>query len=583
MADRRAQRSRAGRQLKECGEGVAVLQRPIGGSMAQHARIDAVRISVASPDQIRRQPEHVELAVPVIHPWFCFDDASALPLLLDLPAARIRQIVAERQPWITHVDEVQRERAVASIWENLHQRRADDERRRADRRQSLAAEDLAMIADMEADHGDLVAAVYVATTIGDWIAEVERRLSPSTTDERFDRLIRELHEQRAWLGRTRPPETAEMREIARRMTRRLHTRPLDDWYRERLAEPRRRVQAIEASLREASPFHTDNGSEQAGDRERTLRRLEIGPAPDQATLREIDRLIGSAPRFFTVLAGSAAIYDLMRRLDLDALAARLEEEEYACLAAGDARPVPRIRRRRRVVEQLRRSEQRPEWLMLTVLPVLTADDRPTERDEVDDEDDVAARRFAPNLHAQYGRLIEANQRLRALLPIGGEEAEEIDEAMLRETERTLQRAVQSIIGALGDRVAGRARGLGRARLTESIDFAGRAVAVPDPALGLDQCGLPIPLALELLGLHVARWLVAHGDAADLAEASRLIRQGGSAVVDALDEIVTDHLVLLSSRRANGQPVVRAFEVTLTHGSADQIVRVHPLAAARRFR
>ncbi|MFN8633037.1 MAG: hypothetical protein U0893_04215 [Chloroflexota bacterium] len=518
----------------------------------------------------RERLGHVELATPVPHPWYVEDDGSPIPLLLNLSAERIRRIVCDRQVWITHVDEGARDRAIAAIWGDLRQRQEEESRREAAQLSSLMASDLAQIAHLEAEHRLLVAAAYAAESVEAWIAEVDRRLRPTAAGERLEQLIRELHLRQAYLLRTRP-ERLYAGPKAARMTRRLHTSPLGNWYRARLAEPQRRVEAAETRLRAESPFDRDAASRRASEQDQVVRHLKVGPVTDEAVLRALDVAIGDAERFFAVKTGSAAIYDLLRRLDLDDLARQLDDEEYSLLVAGETWRADWTRRRRQLVEALRRSDQRPEWLMLAVVPVLPADLRPLDRQDAAKGDGQDAReRFAPNLNARYARLVEANRDLRALLNGGAAEP------ALREAEQLVHRAVRSVFAALTARITGQPGRLRHDLLSKTVDFSGRAVAVPDPELGLDQCGLPIRMALELFRHQVARRLVERGDAAGLDRALRVAKRGGQAALDALEDVVGNQVVLVSSERQNGQPMMRAFEVTLADGDA---LRIHPLVAA----
>lgn len=249
--------------------------------------------------------------------------------------------------------------------------------------------------------------------------------------------------------------------------------------------------------------------------------------------------------------GAPAVEAALAAIDLDALidghtdCAGRTQPGLRELVADEQRRAGRVRPTRtwcrlELAEGLRRAGLRPDWLMLRALPVLS--DR-------------------PDLDACYAAIVEANARLRQI------QTERQAESALRTAERSLHDAVAELFAAL------------TGGLTRHVEPVDRAVAVPDPELGLDQCGLPRAMALRLFEAHVAGRLRAWGDAADPAEASRLVRRGGARVLDALDEVIADQMLLLSSMRLNGQPVVRAFEVVLTDGERDTIVRVNPLVAA----
>jgi len=275
--------------------------------------------------------------------------------------------------------------------------------------------------------------------------------------------------------------------------------------------------------------------------------------------------------------GAEAILKLLKSIDLDKLRNSLIDEMQSTSSAQRRK---KASKRLQLVEAFRRSGNRPEWMVLTVLPILPPELRPMVQ--------LDGGRFATSdLNDLYRRVINRNNRLRHLMDIGA------PEIIIRNEKRMLQEAVDSLIdnGRRGRTVAvsgdHKAKSLsdilrgkqGRFRqnlLGKRVDYSGRSVIVVGPNLKLHQCGLPRRMALELFKPFVIHKLVLEGLASNIKSARRLVDKATPEVFDALEEVVKDHPVLLNRAPTLHRLSIQAFEPVLIDVSA---IQIHPLVCA----
>ena len=291
---------------------------------------------------------------------------------------------------------------------------------------------------------------------------------------------------------------------------------------------------------------------------------------------------------FKVGTGADAIRKLLAEIDLDELSAelrkRLEEaDKKSSSKKGTAKKATVSQkktkdiRRLEVVESLRISGNRPEWMILEVIPVIPPDLRPMVQ--------LDGGRFATSdLNDLYRRVINRNNRLKRLLELGA------PDIIVRNEKRMLQEAVDSLIdnGKRGRAVTGPGgRPLkslsdmlkckqGRFRqnlLGKRVDYSGRSVIVVGPELKFYQCGLPKKMALELFKPFIMRELVAQKDAPNIKSAKKMVEATDPLVWDALDTVIKDHPVLLNRAPTLHRLGIQAFEPVLVEGKA---IKLHPL-------
>ena len=298
--------------------------------------------------------------------------------------------------------------------------------------------------------------------------------------------------------------------------------------------------------------------------------LRVGQLLTESRYRELrDAHAG----IFQAGMGAEAVLEVLRGLDLDALRDELQEEMQSTSGQRRKKAIKRMR----VLEAFRKSGNRPEWMVMTTLPVLPPELRPMVQ--------LDGGRFATSdLNDLYRRVINRNNRLKRLIELAA------PEIIVRNEKRMLQEAVDALVdnGRRGRAVAGshnhRLKSLsdllrgkqGRFRqnlLGKRVDYSGRSVIIAGPELKLHQCGLPRRMALELFKPFVMNRLVMKGYAQNIKSAKRAAERIEPKVWDILEEVVSDRPVLLNRAPTLHRLGIQAFEPVLIDGSA---IQLHPL-------
>ena len=279
---------------------------------------------------------------------------------------------------------------------------------------------------------------------------------------------------------------------------------------------------------------------------------------------------------FRVGMGAEAIQELLAEIDIEKLSAELREE----LASATGQKKVRIIKRLEVVEAFRKSGNRPEWMILTRIPVLPPEIRPMVQ--------LDGGRFATSdLNDLYRRVISRNNRLKRMIELNA------PEIIIRNEKRMLQEAVDALIdnGRRGKSVTGPnnrplkslselLRGKqGRFRqnlLGKRVDYSGRSVIVVGPSLKLYQCGLPKEMALELFKPFVMKRLVETQKASNIKDAKKKVEKVNNDVWDALENVIKEHPVLLNRAPTLHKLSIQAFEPVLVEGRA---IKLHPLVCS----
>ncbi len=276
---------------------------------------------------------------------------------------------------------------------------------------------------------------------------------------------------------------------------------------------------------------------------------------------------------FKARMGAEAIKELLAAINIQEMAATLREEFRT--ASGQKKV--RIIKRLEVVEAFKKSNNRPEWMVLDVLPVLPPELRPMVQ--------LDGGRFATSdLNDLYRRVINRNNRLIKLLQLGA------PEIIVRNEKRMLQEAVDALIDngrrgrpvtgagnralkSLSDMLKGKQGRFRQNLLGKRVDYSGRSVIVVGPELKLHQCGLPKEMALELFKPFVMKKIVQANQAQNIKTARRLVDRATDQVWDTLEEVIKDHPVLLNRAPTLHRLGIQAFEPILVEGRA---IKLHPL-------
>ncbi|MDP7275716.1 MAG: DNA-directed RNA polymerase subunit beta' [Planctomycetaceae bacterium] len=277
---------------------------------------------------------------------------------------------------------------------------------------------------------------------------------------------------------------------------------------------------------------------------------------------------------FTLGMGAEAVKELLLNLNLAELSdqLRLELEE-----TGSQQKTRDLIKRLKIIEALRDSENRPEWMVLDVIPVIPPDLRPLVL--------LDSGNFATSdLNDLYRRIINRNNRLKKLVDLNA------PEVIVRNEKRMLQQSVDSLfdnnrckrpvlgssnrpLKSLTDMIKGKQGRFRENLLGKRVDYSARSVIVVGPELELHQCGLPKKIALELFQPFVIRRLKELGHADTIKSAKRMLERKDDDVWDILDEVITNHPVLLNRAPTLHRMGIQAFEPTLVEGNA---IRIHPL-------
>ena len=277
---------------------------------------------------------------------------------------------------------------------------------------------------------------------------------------------------------------------------------------------------------------------------------------------------------FDAAMGAEAVYDLLRTIDLQSEMVTLKEE---IASTGSETKLKRLTKRIKLVEAFLESGNRPEWMVMTVLPVLPPDLRPLVP--------LDGGRFATSdLNDLYRRVINRNNRLRRLLELNA------PDIIVRNEKRMLQESVDALMDngrrgraitgtnkrplkSLADMIKGKQGRFRQNLLGKRVDYSGRSVIVVGPTLRLHECGLPKKMALELFKPFIFAKLQRRGLATTIKAAKKLVEREEAEVWDILEEVIREHPVLLNRAPTLHRLGIQAFEPVLIEGKA---IQLHPL-------
>ncbi len=280
---------------------------------------------------------------------------------------------------------------------------------------------------------------------------------------------------------------------------------------------------------------------------------------------------------FDARMGAEAVLELLKSIDLKAEAGRLRQEMSE---TNSETKLKRISKRLKLIESLIDSGNRPEWMILTVLPVLPPDLRPLVP--------LDGGRFATSdLNDLYRRVINRNNRLKRLLELNA------PDIIVRNEKRMLQESVDALLDngrrgrairgtnkrplkSLADMIKGKQGRFRQNLLGKRVDYSGRSVIVVGPTLKLHQCGLPKKMALELFKPFIFGKLIRRGLATTIKAAKKMVEREGAEVWDVLEEVIREHPVMLNRAPTLHRLGIQAFEPVLIEGKA---IQLHPLVCA----
>ncbi|MBN1452064.1 MAG: DNA-directed RNA polymerase subunit beta' [Anaerolineales bacterium] len=532
----------------------------------------------------RERMGHIALATPVAHIWYTRRIPSYLGLLLDISRRNLDRVLYFAQYIVTYVDEDARQKAL---------KRLEDEISVSEREQ--AAQINARIAEIKTrrDHALNELKQKQGTLERSYDEQIAAQLDPIIKEGQ--KLEKQLQDQKGKPAKKAmvfevtadtiveagveitAKHISQVQKVVQKKLEELENELKDQKAREieeqkteaaRVkAEADEEMEALRGQLEDQS-----NVSQNQNSRVRD-ELLELRPFTflSEIRYRELKQRWGQV---FRADMGAEAFFDILRRLDLDKLSEELWQEVRTTKSKQKRK---KATTRLKVVEAFRRSGNRPEWMIMTVLPVIPPDLRPMVQ--------LDGGRFATSdLNDLYRRVINRNNRLKRLLELGA------PDVIIRNEKRMLQEAVDSLIDnsqrgkalsrrgrrelkSLSDMLKGKKGRFRRNLLGKRVDYSGRSVIVVGPQLKLYQCGLPKTMALELYRPFVIARLVQHNYAANVKGARRLIERNRPEVWEVLEEVIKERPVLLNRAPTLHRLGIQAFEPILIEGSA---IQLHPL-------
>jgi len=534
----------------------------------------------------RERMGHIKLAAPVAHIWYTRRIPSFLGLMLNISRRNLDRVLYFAQYIVTYVDEEARQKAL---------KRLEDEISLSDR--ELGEKINAQIAEVKQNRDSAINELETQreTVQEGYDEQVGKRIEPvikegqrleSEIQTRMGKKIRkaivfkalEKEETIVAVGtEVASSHLSEVQGIVKEMIEDLESdlqgkreQELDKFVLQK-EEIKAEAELKTAALR----IELENQAEETKTESARLRDelydLEPFTFLSEARFRELKSSWGQV---FRADMGAEAFYDILKRIDLDAMAEELWDEIRTTRSKQKRK---KATRRLGVIESFRRSRNKPEWIILTVLPVIPPDLRPMVQ--------LDGGRFATSdLNDLYRRVINRNNRLKRLLELGA------PDVIVRNEKRMLQESVDSLIDnsqrgkalsrrgrrelrSLSDMLKGKKGRFRRNLLGKRVDYSGRSVIVVGPNLKLHQCGLPKSMALELFRPFVISRLVSQEYVANIKGARSFIERNRPEVWEALEVVIKDRPVLLNRAPTLHRLGIQAFEPILIEGSA---IQLHPL-------
>jgi DNA-directed RNA polymerase subunit beta' len=532
----------------------------------------------------RERMGHIMLATPVAHIWYTRRIPSYLGMLLDISRRNLDRVLYFAQYIVTYVDEEARNKALKRIEDEI----TVSEREQAQNVNAKIAEVKTKrdhtINDLKQKSANLDQGFdeTIAEKLDPFIKEGQRleKLLQGQMGEPAKKAVtfEQTGEKILDAGdKVAAKHLTQVQKIVQKNLETVENEMKDERARqmEEFKMDMGRVKADAEMQMEALRSQLEDQTVASSNQSSRMRDelLELRPFTfiSEVRYRELKQRWGQV---FRADMGAEAFYDILERLDLDKLADELWHEVKSTKSKQKRK---KATTRLKVVEAFRRSGNRPEWMILTVLPVIPPDLRPMVQ--------LDGGRFATSdLNDLYRRVINRNNRLKRLLELGA------PDVIIRNEKRMLQEAVDSLIDnsqrgkalsrrgrrelkSLSDMLKGKKGRFRRNLLGKRVDYSGRSVIVVGPQLKLYQCGLPKSMALELYRPFVIARLVQNNYAANVKGARRLIERNRPEVWEALEGVIGERPVLLNRAPTLHRLGIQAFEPILIEGSA---IQLHPL-------
>src|SRR5437660_785697 len=527
---------------------------------------DKCGVEVARSKVRRERMGHIELASPVSHIWYFKGTPSRIGLLLDLSPRNLERILYFALYVVTSIDEEARQQELMRIDEDVVGLEQNLDEKVIERINNLKSQRDTAINESELEAARQAESETLALLRDQIGAEAEDEIIFPVNDhvivkqgEKVSSKHLEILERVAESTRNAIAEQAR-REIEAAQS-----------------ESKREVDRLGIEYQgqiDTAQTQMEKERNEARQRIEQIRRdLEGLKRMDLLQENRYRELKDNFPGVFRAGMGAEAVRELISNINLDKLAADLRHEISSTVGQRRKKATKRLN----VVEAFRKSATSPEWMILTVLPVLPPDLRPMIQ--------LAGCRFATSdLNDLYRRGINCNNRLKRLLELSA------PEIIIRNEKRMLQEACDALIDngrrgravtgsgnhklkSLSDMLKGKQGRFRQNLLGKRVDYSGRSVIVVGPELKLHQCGLPKRMALELFKPFVMRKLVAQNYTQNIKSAKRMVERVRPEVWDVLDQVIHEHPVLLNRAPTLHRLGIQAFMPVLVEGQA---IQIHPL-------
>jgi len=492
---------------------------------------DRCGVEVARSKVRRERMGHVKLAAPVAHIWFSKGTPSRLGLILDLSPRNLERILYFSQYVVTSVDDVARQNAIEQL-----EAYSDAESTRFD-------EDL-----KDAVSENNVEPVLASTMQMIFDAKIEADRIATELSE-LDKPKKKLTKAQAARAEKEALELAESQSLE------IQSFKGEDAVTKLIELTEEQKAAVKADVQNKID---------------DLEAIRVMDLLTEARFRELRDKFGHV---FRASMGAESVLEILENTDLDSV--RIELLDQVRNTSGQRRK--KAIKRLRVVEAFRKSGNKSEWMILTVLPVLPPELHPMVQ--------LDGGRFATSdLNDLYRRVINRNNRLKHLIDL------QAPDIIIRNEKRMLQEAVDALIDngrrgraiqgshnhklkSLTDLLRGKQGRFRQNLLGKRVDYSGRSVIISGPQLNMYECGLPKKMALELFKPFVMNALVVKGYAHNIKSAKRMTERARPEIWDLLEEVIQDHPVMLNRAPTLHRLGIQAFQPVLVDGSA---IQIHPL-------
>src|SRR6184192_1513985 len=543
---------------------------------------DKCGVEVTRAKVRRERMGHIQLASPVSHIWFFKGTPSRLGILLDMSPRNLERILYFALYLITHIDEHQRERVLQQIEEEAEGKIRRLEQTISDRTgavESRASAEIMRIRTsteqrVRQQEEQLASDSDALTTAASKVKEqlednVGKPASKDIIFKQADLVIAEKGDNVTKSMLTQLQRSLQKQLDAMVKTGRKEEEQTRADSEKKIADIRMRAdQDLSVVRQDIAPDVQIVRDESKSKREEVMSIKALEPKTEAEY-----RALADKYRFFRALMGAEAVLEIMRQIDLPKLSLELQAEMRSTTGQRRKKSIKRLR----LVKALLRSGAKPDWMIMSILPVIPPDLRPMVQ--------LDGGRFATSdLNDLYRRVINRNNRLKRLLELGA------PEIIIRNEKRMLQEAVDALMDngrrgraisgtgnhklkSLSDMLRGKQGRFRQNLLGKRVDYSGRSVIVVGNDLKLNECGLPKKMALELFKPFVMRQLVERGLAHNIKSAKRYVERVSPEVWDVLEEVIKDHPVLLNRAPTLHRLGIQAFMPKLIEGNA---IQIHPL-------